>query len=401
MKTRLLALVILLGAFTNALGSYYSPDGEFHPTSDVEIDLSLASTGAWDSLERPAGGVYDPDKWVVVFRYDTINIPAGVKVTFKNHPSRAPVMWIVGITGNCIINGEINLDGKGGTTDASESLVPAEPGPGGFRGGARGPLGGGHGYGPGAGAASIFSTSGQYGTSYGNPQIIPLIGGSGTGADNFSPYPGAASGGAGGGAITISSYYMTFNGIISAKGGQASPSSPTRTGSGGAIRLMTLQIQGSGGSLIAMNPGSTNPGRIRIERSTYTYPGTPLPSFSFTSAPETVPVENTGWTYFPAANAPTARVLSVDAVNAPADPRAPLSSGADVAIQNNGPVNILIETKNFPIEGQVQLFITPKYGDRVTHTATRLSGDINTATWQVQTTLPQGYVTMQARVTQP
>lgn len=398
MKTRLLALVFLLSAFTNASGSYYYSDGDFHPTSDVEIDLSLAATGFWNTVNRAPGGVYDPDRWVVVFQYDSVNIPAGVKVTFKNHPSHAPVMWIVGF-GECVINGEINLDGKGGTTDSSLSLVPAEPGPGGFRGGARGPSGGGHGYGPGAGAASIFSTSGQYGTSYGNPQIVPLIGGSGTGADNFTPYPGAASGGAGGGAITIYATYMTFNGIISAKGGQASPSSPTRTGSGGAIRLMTYQIQGSGGSLIAMNPGANNPGRIRVERAEG--PGYTPPPFTFTSSPETIPVSPTSSILFPAANAPTARVVSVDAVNAPADPRAPLNSGADVAIQNNGPVNILIETKNFPIEGQVQLFITPKYGDRVTHTATRLSGDINTATWQVQTTLPQGYVTMQARVTQP
>jgi hypothetical protein len=91
----------------------------------------------------------------------------------------------------------------------------------------------------------------------------------------------------------------------------------------------------------------------------------------------------------------------VDSVNAPLDPRAPLIAGADVAIQNSNQVAILIQTQNFPIEGVVQLNITPKFGNRTTLNATRLSGDITSATWRVQTTLPQGFVTLQARATQP
>lgn len=91
----------------------------------------------------------------------------------------------------------------------------------------------------------------------------------------------------------------------------------------------------------------------------------------------------------------------MDSINAPLDPRAPLVAAADVAIQNSNQVNILIETTNFPIEGAVQLNITPKFGDRTTLTATRLSGDITSAIWRVQTTLPQGFVTLQARATQP
>jgi len=88
-------------------------------------------------------------------------------------------------------------------------------------------------------------------------------------------------------------------------------------------------------------------------------------------------------------------------VVAPTDPNAPLLASADVAIQNNAPVNILIETQDFPIEGVVQLHISPKFAARTTHTATRISGDINVATWRVTTTLPQGFVTLQARATQP
>jgi hypothetical protein len=105
---------------------------------------------------------------------------------------------------------------------------------------------------------------------------------------------------------------------------------------------------------------------------------------------------------WPATNAPIAKVISVDAVNAPLDPRAPLVAGADVAIQNSNQVAILIQTQNFPIEGGVQLNITPKFGNRTTLNATRLSGgDITSAIWRVQTTLPQGFVTLQARATQP
>jgi hypothetical protein len=72
-----------------------------------------------------------------------------------------------------------------------------------------------------------------------------------------------------------------------------------------------------------------------------------------------------------------------------------------VAIQNSNQVNILIQTENFPIEGVVQLNITPKFGNRTTLNAIRLTGDITSATWRVQTTLPQGFVTLQARATQP
>jgi hypothetical protein len=76
-------------------------------------------------------------------------------------------------------------------------------------------------------------------------------------------------------------------------------------------------------------------------------------------------------------------------------------AAADVAIQNASPVNILIETRDFPIDGVVRLFVSPKFGNRSTYTATRLSGNVTSSTWRVTTTLPQGFVTLQARATQP
>lgn len=58
-----------------------------------------------------------------------VNIPAGKTVAFKNHPSRAPVVWLV--TGDVMVNGSLNLSGQNGV----EVPFLAEPGPGGFRGG--------------------------------------------------------------------------------------------------------------------------------------------------------------------------------------------------------------------------------------------------------------------------
>jgi hypothetical protein len=134
-------------------------------------------------------------------------------------------------------------------------------------------------------------------------------------------------------------------------------------------------------------------GRIRIEGSL---------ASTLTTSPQVigVPAANPP-IIWPATNAPKVRVISVDAGVAPVDPRSPVVATADVAIQNNSPVNILIETQNFPIEGVVQLFVIPKFGYRTMLNATRISGNITQATWRVTTTLPQGFVTLQPRATQP
>jgi hypothetical protein len=352
-------------------------DGAFSPNANVEIDLGLAANGAWTA---PGGGngVYDASKWAVVFKYSSVNIPNGVKVTFKNHPSYAPVVWLV--QGNVTIAGELNLDGKVGTGDTVAKLTPTEPGPGGYRGGADGPLGKGAGMGPGGG-----SDTGYYAGSYGNPQIIPLIGGSGGGF-------GGMSGGSGGGAILVAaSSTVTVSGVISANGISQDWYWWMRGGSGGAIRLIGSSVLGNG---VISAMGTQGVGRIRIEAFTS--------SALLRISPETIAVPPAPTPIlWPAENAPTARVVSVDAINAPTDPHAPLVAAADVAIQNSNPVNIVIETKNFPIEGVVQLFITQKFGGRTTLNATRLSGDITSAIWNVQTTLPQGFVTLQTRATQP
>ena len=109
-------------------------------------------------------------------------------MTFSNHPSRAPVVWLV--NGDVTVNGTLNLDGKNG--DTLDSL-PKEPGPGGFRGAAyaMAPVGVGAGLGPGG----SLGANGVY--NYGNSKIIPLIGGSGgAGRTAFGEGSGSGAGGA-------------------------------------------------------------------------------------------------------------------------------------------------------------------------------------------------------------
>jgi len=398
-KTTSILLAAVFGALT-AHAQLTIPsdgsDGALNITADTVIDLSQAVTGTWDqdNSANAGKGVYDPEKWAVVFKYTSVNIaghttgtPAvlvGRKVTFKNHPSHAPVVWLV--QGNVTIDGIINMRGQDGTTDQVQALLPAESGPGGFRGGAFGPSGFGHGYGPGGG-----NGAGSYVGSYGNPQIIPLIGGAGGASyGGRIGHPPVSGSGAGGAILIAAGGGIVLNGIIDARDG-ANSQLEMNPGSGGAIRLIGSSVTGVGR---VTTKGIGPEGRIRIETNSL--------SPSVQTFPETigVPPSNTP-IIWPAANAPKARVLSVDAVNAPNDPSSPLIAAADVAIQNNAPVNILIETRDFPIEGVVQLAVIPKYSARSWLTATRINGDINVATWRVTTTLPQGFVTLQARATQP
>ena len=161
-------------------------DGALNITANTVIDLSQAVTGTWDTNNSAnAGkGIFDPAKRAIVFKYSSVNINASRTVTFTNHPSRAPVVWLV--QGNVTIAGTLSLNGS---TPPFNNLL-AEPGPGGFRGGANGVPGIGSGLGVGGGINP--SIAGSYATIYGNPSVLPLVGGS-----------GGHGGGAGGGAILI------------------------------------------------------------------------------------------------------------------------------------------------------------------------------------------------------
>lgn len=164
-------------------------DGDLHITENETIRLSDALDGSWNAavdLDDAGKGIYDKDKWAVVFKYSSVTIDSGATLSFSNHPSRAPVVWLV--SGNVTINGTISLNGGDYVTTPANS----EPGPGGFRGGAGSFVSGvehGAGFGPGGGRQeSNWGAGGSYGTvggsgpaKYGNPSLIPLVGGSGGG----------------------------------------------------------------------------------------------------------------------------------------------------------------------------------------------------------------------------
>ncbi|WP_309399271.1 hypothetical protein [Cerasicoccus maritimus] len=359
-------------------------DGALSPTSDIVIDLSLATTGNWDddNSGNAGNGIYDSEQWAVVFKYTSVNIPADVTVSFINHPTHAPVVMLV--SGDVTIDGTLDISGEAGNTDTIEKLVSSEPGPGGFRGSAIGPDGAGDGYGPGG---NTGSGEGLYGSVYGNPQIIPLIGGSGGGADGIS-------GGGGGGAILIATPgNIDIDGTIDANGG-ISPSLYDPDGSGGAIRLIADSVTGIG-ALTAIAPQSTiGYGRIRIEANSL--------DTSVQLAPDSVAVPPLEFPIiWPASDAPKVRVASVNGVTAPIDPEAPLQASADINIESNSTVQVALETTDFPISGVVEVRVVKKYGTSSWVTATYSTGDFSQATWIANVTFAPGFTTLQARATVP
>jgi hypothetical protein len=372
-------------------------DGALNITTNIVIDLSRAVTGMYNLADPSTNGIYDPTQWAVVFKYSSINIQGafdtngnlgGNNVTFLNHPSHAPVIWLV--QSNVTINGIVSLNGQSSTGAIPQQYTPLEPGPGGFRSGAAGPEGFGAGYGPGGGSAN--GADAGYAGYYGNPQILPLIGGSGSGAGQYlsPPYSGASAGGA---ILIVAGGTVTINGQITAVGG-AGVQVRTGSGSSGAIRIVANQIFGNGLINAAGVDGTATDGRTRMEAN-YLSPQLSIFPNAAVVPPSQTPV------IFPPANAPTVSVVSVDTQTAPLNPLAAVVSSADIGIQNNNPVNIILQTQNLPIQGVVTLRITPKYATATILNANYVSGNINQATWQVTTTLPQGFCVLQARATAP
>src|SRR3954454_8739311 len=83
-------------------------DGALNITSNTVIDLSQAVTGVWsnNNSANAGKGIYDPAKWAVVFKYSTVNIASNATLTFTNHSTHAPVVWLV--SSNVTIDGSLN-----------------------------------------------------------------------------------------------------------------------------------------------------------------------------------------------------------------------------------------------------------------------------------------------------
>lgn len=414
-------------------------DGAFSPASNITINLANSPNGAWDGPNpdpnTPLTGVYDENKWAVVFRFSSVNIPTGVTVTFINHPSRAPVVWLV--SGTVVVSGTISLDGSNGHP-VGGPFSQAEPGPGGYRGGRGGASNSANsgGFGPGGGRNSTTVCNvggGSYGTAgtdtnsssssafvgptYGNPGILPLRGGSGgcgfpvgvaacSGAGNPPSYSGA---GAGGGAMLVAAsqvIQLSAGSLIRANGGNAGSGSNHAGGSGGAIRLIADIVTGSG-LLQAVGGNQPNSfhrggaGRIRVERNSGSLVDGGNPAYS-AGPPGSIA------TIWPSASAPTITAALIGGQTIPGAPLASLDfPNADVALTNPNPVVVQLQCANVPTNSTVMVRIVPKSGQDFSVPATFVSGDTSNSIWQTAASgpnaisLPDGFCAIQARAVLP
>ncbi|MDP0492495.1 MAG: hypothetical protein Q7Q71_15725 [Verrucomicrobiota bacterium JB023] len=415
MRTTLTLISLVVFTQNASLGAITIPgadgsSGVLNITEDTTIDLSLAATGQWDAANS-ASGIYDAEKWAVVFNYSTVTIAEGATLTFTNHPSKAPVVWLV--NGDVTIDGTVALDGQ----DHQLAPLVAEGGPGGFRG-AAGSFSGtpraSAGFGPGGGfRQGDAGTSGSYGTAvsnsptYGNPSLIPLLGGSGGAGD---PESGRGrGGGAGGGALLIAAAQgITINGELRANGGAGidtgySSYNDTGGGSGGGLRLVCDSLAGSGALTALGGSGwqSGGLGRIRVERvaNNSTLSLTPDPSVVPLSSGDTAVL-------WPPATAPEVEILSIGGETAPADPRASFGAeGADVSLGETTTTPIVIQTTNVEQASTVQVRITPRSDANATiidaSVDTVVSTDPLVIQWTAELPVNTGYSAIQVKVVRP
>lgn len=406
--TNMIAVLLLAGAAlpSQAQNNFNSgstgADGAFAPAANQTIQV-------------PANGV---------FNFTTVNVPAGVTVTFTRNAQNTPVTILA--SGNITIAGSLVFSGQPGATSGSGGLG----GPGGFDGGLGGfglPIYSGNpGQGPGGGTAGKKGTTygaggggggfnavgangggqagsfGLGGPNYGTNTLLPLIGGSGGGGGGAITTNRGASGGGGGGAILIaSSGTITFSGsgTINAQGGNGG-SAPTQSGfggggggSGGAIRLIANLISGAatlngnggaaGGCYNGGCGGLGGIGYVRVEAYDYSA-FTPSGSPSNISYASPNPVSLT--------TVPQLRIASVAGIAAPSSPLGSFQGVPDVlvpAAQAN-PVSIALEAANIPVGTVVQLTLTPGSGARTTVSSSGLAGTEAASTATASLTLPSG-----------
>lgn len=223
-----------------------------------------------------------------IFHFNTITVNSGFTLTFNRNPLNTPVYLLA--RSNVTINGRIDVSGKGSTGN----YRGGEGGPGGYDGGEGGLISGtnvyqgGSGKGPGGGLRGNASTVGyaayrlvptspgrRHGTNYGNPLLVPLVGGSGGGGIDGN----ASGGGGGGGAILIASDTM----IRINAGGDIFNRGAVTGGSGGAIRLVSPRVYGNG-HLYVEGHGDGH-GYIRIDSILKREPNDPSQFFALVAAP--------------------------------------------------------------------------------------------------------------------
>ncbi len=370
--------------------------------SDGALELTVA--GTYDFFDP---GLFDPPldpDGDGIYHFTTINIGKGVTLTMRS-TTKGPVTWLA--SGTVQIAGTVDLRGEDGHGSGTEvQRRRSTPGAGGYSGGAgsrtnfppeagAGPGGGqpgspitggggGGGYAQPGQAGGGDPNDGDGGMAYGNSYILPLIGGSGGGGTITNGGITGNGGGAGGGALLIvGSMSILIEGLIDARGGfglNAGGGEFRGYGSGGAIRLVAMQLGGKG-TLDARGIGSGSDGRIRLEAFQQSFSGSVDPE-AFYSTPGLISI--------PAEQIPL-RVVSVNGVPVPANPTG-FFDPADVVINETGTSTLEIEGRGIPLGTVADVTMFIETGGTITVQSTPLAGTVALSTATAQISIPAGFV---------
>lgn len=333
-----------------------------------------------------------------IYQYTSVNIGAGVTVTFVPNVNNTPVVWLV--QSNCVISGTIDVSGNSGQLGSGGA-----GGPGGYRGGnpgiaaspGQGPGGGGAGA-NGGGSASYATLGGAdacgatAGAVYGNSFLIPLLGGSGGGGGtNHAGY----SGGGGGGAILVAaSGRIELNGAIYAWGGSGLSFfgfAYGGGGSGGGVRLIASTISGAG-SVNALGGGggacsgvasSAGSGRVRFDAFANNFGGT-ITGGVFTQGYQPIIIPTAG-------QGSQLSIASVGGVNAPASPTGVLvPPDATISGQQANPISVVVHCLNIPLNTPVTVSVKPVNGSPLSAVGYNNAGSLASSVATVLLNIPRG-----------
>jgi hypothetical protein len=203
--------------------------------------------------------------------------------------------------------------------------------------------------------------------------------------------------------VIASSTKITVNGAITANGGDGYNPGNTLfclsvmsgSGSGGAIRLVAPEIQGTG-SLQAISSGASlcGPagfGLIRLEAITIGFTGSSTPMFSTSFSPG--PVTTAG---NPALiNLPRLTISAVGGVASPSTPSASYTS-ADVALPQgtNNPVTVTLSAANIPAGTVFQVKLIPQFTGSTIVDSFPSTGTFASSTATANVTFPLGQISV-------
>lgn len=391
-----------------------------------------------------------------VLNYRSVNIPAGVTVTFTKNATNTPVVMLV--QGEATIAGNIVLDGasspptgREGDGNLTDDGLPGKGGPGGFDGGygglrERGRVGG-DGLGPGGGrggnlgeygftgyplptcggGAGFLEAGGgggapyncrtcyaPGGAPYGNAPLNPLVGGSGGGGGaSGDRFRGSGGGGGGGALLLAATGTVNLTGRISARGGTSGNSDPDGdvaaggAGGSGGIRIVATRLSGNGiidvqgrssGGL--SGPISTPGGITRCFGGGGSSGRIRLESEVYAagavSTPGVTASIGTPSALF-LASRPSLRFISIGGLPVPESP----TGVNDVTIPPGTPdaINVVLGTVNVPVGSVARVMLVPQVGPAISIDSTPTAGTTESASTNVSLNIPNGASVLQASVT--